>query len=230
MIRHVNDDTIALIKQWEGLRLQAYRDPVGIWTIGYGHTRDVQPGRTITEAEAERLLRADLAEAEAVVAGSVTVPLSDHRFGALVSLVYNIGAGAFAGSTLLRRLNAGDYDAVPGELQRWVYAGGRKLTGLVNRRAAESALWVRGMHVSSACIEAAPPPPVPVRTTDTGKAAQQVGGIGLIAVVTQAVVDASPALAALKSIAPWLAAAAVIAAIAYVLVQRARRARAEGQG
>lgn len=214
--RTINDEGLALVKRWEGLRLEAYLDSAAVWTIGYGHTGEVRPGQTITEAEAERLLRADLATAEAAVVRLVTVPLTDGQFGALVSFVFNVGQGAFAGSTLLRRLNAGEYDAVPGELARWNRAGGRVLQGLANRRAAEAGLWARGAFVSSNTVEPAPPP-APVGAAQAG----------VLAGVAAAAASAAPAVSALGGL-PWQVGVAVVVAAAIAgatwLVRRDRAA------
>ncbi|MFT0891020.1 lysozyme [Pseudochelatococcus sp. G4_1912] len=150
MARKVTPFVIEKLKQWEGSRLVAYRDPAGIWTIGYGHTGpDVKPGMQITQAEADRLLRDDLARFERAVDQVVKVPLRDNQFGALVSFSFNVGAAAFDKSTLLKKLNQGNYSTVPGELARWNMAGGKVLAGLVNRRAAEADLWVKRGSVSS---------------------------------------------------------------------------------
>jgi lysozyme len=135
-----------LIKRHEGLRLDAYVDPVGVWTIGYGHTGPAaRKGNTITKERADNLLTQDVREAEAAVTRLVKMPLSDGQFDALVSFVFNVGAAAFAQSTLLRELNAGRFAAVPGQLRRWVYGtvSGQKviLPGLVKRRNDEAVLW-----------------------------------------------------------------------------------------
>ncbi len=148
MPRVVDDNCLDLVRRFEGLRTEAYRCPAGLWTIGYGHTGDVQPGQRITARRAEQLLRDDLAACAAQVEELVRVPLLDGQFGALVSFVFNAGAGSLRSSTLLRRLNGGDYECVPSELARWVKAtdprSGRKMTlpGLVRRRAAEGELWL----------------------------------------------------------------------------------------
>lgn len=132
----------ALVQQAEGLRLAAYRCPAGVWTIGYGHTGDVREGQRLDARGAEFLLSHDLAQVAAKVEALVRVPLSDNQFAALISFVFNVGEAAFASSTLRRRLNTGDYAAVPTELQRWVYAGGFRLPGLVRRRRAEAQLFM----------------------------------------------------------------------------------------
>jgi lysozyme len=162
MTRRVNEDGLKLIRQWEGLRTTAYKCPAGVWTIGYGHTSaagapTVSAGMKITTAAAEDILKADLRKYEQAVDKAVKVGLSDNQFSALVSFCYNVGPGAFAGSTLVRKLNAGRYDAVPSELAKWTKAGGKNLPGLVNRRAAEAGLWARGSFVSSSTEEVAPP-------------------------------------------------------------------------
>lgn len=131
----------ALVRQFEGLRLAAYQDSVGVWTIGYGHTgTDVRPGMTITNAQADDLLRIDLGKAGRDVARVVTVPVSQGQFDALTSFAFNLGGRALAGSTLLRLLNAGDPGAAA-QFDRWNQAGGQVLAGLVRRRAAERAMF-----------------------------------------------------------------------------------------
>lgn len=154
MSRHINQAGLEDIKRWEGLRLVAYQDSAGVWTIGYGHTAAAgapapKAGMRISAAEAEEILRRDLARFEAAVERLVKVPLSDNQFAALVSFAFNVGEGAMAKSTLLRRLNAGDYEAVPAELMKWTRAGGRVVQGLANRRAAEAGRWSRGAFVAS---------------------------------------------------------------------------------
>lgn len=150
MARKVTPFVIEKLKQWEGCRLIAYRDPVGIWTIGYGHTgSDVKRGMQITQAQADKLLMDDLARFERAVDQAVKVPLTDNQFGALVSFAFNVGVAAFEKSTLLKKLNQGNYSAVPGELARWNRAGGKLLAGLVNRRAAEAGLWATRVSVPS---------------------------------------------------------------------------------
>ncbi|WP_434627689.1 lysozyme [Chromobacterium sp. CV08] len=134
---------IALIQQFEGLRLAAYQDVVGVWTIGYGHTgADVRPGLAITQAQAVQLLAADLARFEAGVGRLVTVAVNQNQFDALVSFSYNLGLGSLQQSTLLRLLNQGDYAGAAGQFPRWDKAGGQALPGLLKRRQAEQALFL----------------------------------------------------------------------------------------
>jgi len=139
----INQRGLNLIKHFEGLVLTAYRDPVGIWTIGYGHTGpEVGPGDRITAAQAEALLRQDLVRFENGVRNLVKVPLNSNQFSALVSFTFNVGTGAFANSTMLRRLNQRDYRGAADQFSRWVYGGGRVLPGLVRRRNEERALFL----------------------------------------------------------------------------------------
>ena len=130
----------ALIEAREGVRLKAYRDAVGIWTIGVGHTSAAGPpavvaGLSITPAQAGDILAQDLAQFERAVEAAVTVPIADHEFDALVSLAFNIGADAFARSTLVRRLNAGDRAGAAEAFLMWANAGGKPI--LLSRRKAE---------------------------------------------------------------------------------------------
>jgi lysozyme len=158
-------ECIDMIRQWESLKLTAYPDPTGIPSIGYGHTRgvtraDITNRRTITRQEAERLLMEDLEDAVSILRNSVSVDLTPCQFGALASFVYNVGGGRKASpgdpgkdgfvtlkngapSTMRRKLNSGDYEGAALEFNRWVYAGGKRLNGLVSRRTQEAAMFCR---------------------------------------------------------------------------------------
>jgi len=132
---------IKLIKQHEGLRLEAYRCPGGVWTIGYGHTKGVKESDVITEGRAERLLREDLEWAEKVVSRECP-DVNQNQFDALVSFVYNVGEAAFRRSTLLRCVKANpDNLNIRGEFARWTKGGGSTLPGLVRRRREEAELY-----------------------------------------------------------------------------------------
>ncbi|MNF24057.1 Lysozyme RrrD [compost metagenome] len=133
------------IKTAEGLRLTAYKDGGGVWTIGYGHTgADVREGLTIPLSEAERLLTRDLRVAENHVNGAVKVKLTQNQFDALVSFVYNVGGEAFRSSTMLKKLNAGDYLGAADQFPRWNKDNGKVVDGLTNRRREERELFLRG--------------------------------------------------------------------------------------
>lgn len=142
-----SDKGIALIKQFEGCKLTAYQDSVGVWTIGYGWTQPVdgKPIRaemTIKQQTAERLLKTGLVSYESDVSRLVKVGLTQGQFDALVSFTYNLGARSLSTSTLLRKLNAGDYAGAADEYLRWNKAGGKVLNGLTRRREAERALFL----------------------------------------------------------------------------------------
>lgn len=132
---------IDLIKQFEGCVLTAYKCPSGVWTIGYGHTDGVKQGQKITRNQAETYLKNDLKIYENAVNKYVTAPLNQNQFDALVSFCYNCGVGAFKSSTLRKKLNAQNYDGAAQEFARWNKGGGRVLSGLTKRRAAEKALF-----------------------------------------------------------------------------------------
>jgi len=137
-----SDKGIALIQDSEGLRLKAYKDSVGVPTIGWGHTGDVQMGTTITRAQAETLLREDLHDFERAVTRVVRVPINQNQFDALVCFSFNVGAKALENSTLLRLLNAGSFAGAASQFPNWNKAGGQVLKGLVTRRAAEQKLFL----------------------------------------------------------------------------------------
>jgi len=156
MSMHVGQRGRNLFKEWEGLVTHEYLDSGGAPTIGVGHllTRSERTsGKIVIRGQAVRyrdglteqqcwdLLDQDLAGAERTVNDAVTVPLNQNQFDALVSFTFNVGAGAFRGSTLLKLLNQGKYGEVPGQLRRWVRDNGHIVQGLINRREKEIALW-----------------------------------------------------------------------------------------
>lgn len=139
---------INLIKGFEGKRLKAYDDGVGVWTIGFGTIKypngvRVKKGDTCTESQAEQYLRNDLVVFENALNRLVKVSLNQNQFDALVSLTYNIGTGAFKDSTLLKKLNAKDYKGAAEQFPRWNRGGGRVLNGLVKRRKIEMELFLK---------------------------------------------------------------------------------------
>lgn len=158
--RQINDAGLKMVEEFEGFasrkfrsghlvpdgKVTAYFDPVRIPTIGFGHIRTVTASdvdvKSITRREAEQLLREDLGKAEAAVSDLVKVQLNDNQFSALVSFVFNLGAGAFGQSTLLKRLNEGKYEEAANQFPRWDKAGGRRLPGLARRRKAERELFL----------------------------------------------------------------------------------------
>lgn len=127
-----------LTEQFEQCRLTAYQDSKGVWTIGWGHTGpDVYEGLVWTQEQADAALLRDVQSAVSCVNCHVNVPLTQHEFDALVDFTFNVGCGAFAGSTLLKLLNAGDYHGAAGQFERWDKCGGKVLAGLLRRRIAE---------------------------------------------------------------------------------------------
>jgi lysozyme len=145
----LNKAGIDLIKSFEGWRAKAYRDAVGVWTIGYGHTDmtgnppKVTSDLRITREEGEEILRRDLLKYESAVIAAVLVPLNDNQYSALVSFCYNVGPGNLRKSSILKRVNASRFDDVPGRLLLWNKAGGRVLRGLTRRRKAEGELFLK---------------------------------------------------------------------------------------
>ena len=145
---------IDLIKEFEGLRLTAYQDSVGIWTIGFGHCGDVAEGMQITPEQAEETLKQDVHSAELTLDRSVKVILTQNQYDSLISFIFNVGAGQKgvkdgfvslkdgSSSTMLRLLNSGDYRACADQFPHWCHAGGQVLPGLLRRRMAERALFL----------------------------------------------------------------------------------------
>lgn len=210
----------ALIRACEGCKLTAYRDAVNVLTIGVGHTTAAGPptvtaGMTITGAEADSILASDLSACERDVARLVTVPLNQSQFDALVSWVFNLGAGNLAKSTLLKRLNVGDYQGAADEILKWNRAGGRVLPGLTKRRKAErlmflghpaDALQMVGANVASVTPAHKPAPVIKTEHTAAAGAATAAGA------------------AAASAGLPWyvIAGAVVVAAVVAFLIFKNR--------
>ena len=140
-----SSEGISLIQKFEGCELEAYQCSAGVWTIGYGHTKGVVEGMTITKEQAEQMLVDELHEYENYINEYVTVALSQNQFDALVSWVYNLGPANLKASTMLKVLNSGKYEDVPSQMKRWNKAGGKVLEGLIRRREAEACLF-KGME------------------------------------------------------------------------------------
>lgn len=162
---HTSADGIELIKAFESFFPHAYRDPVGVWTIGWGHTDGVEEGDVINEEEGETYLKTDLRETERYLKHYVQVPLTQHQFDALVSLVFNMGIGNFVKSDVYKFLNRGNYAEACKQFSRYVNGTHRdtgeteEFPGLVRRRAAEMALWNLPDHVASDKSPVSPPLP-----------------------------------------------------------------------
>ena len=191
----------ALLKKFEGCKLKAYRCPANVCTLGYGHTSaagapEVTDGMKITQQDADDSLRRDLVKYETAVYGMVQQPLNQHQFDVLVDFAYNAGVGALQKSTLLKKVNAAQFDDVPAELMKWTKGGGKVLPGLVKRRQAESSWWVSG-EPHDEQEQRVDPDPVPVRTmaeSKQGNAAivtASLGGLGAAKEIAAQAQDAS---------------------------------------
>lgn len=183
----------AAIMQREGVRLTAYRDSVGILTIGCGHTSAAGPpkvaaGLTITRAQCDEILSRDLGQFEAAVARAVKVPLNQAEFDALVSLAFNIGGGAFARSTVVRKLNAGDRAGAANAFLAWNKAAGRVLSGLTARRSAERAQFL----AAGPAPDPAQPDPALERIADIRRLQARLTELGLGRIVGRVDGDAGP--------------------------------------
>lgn len=137
----VSDKGLALIKEFEGCKLTAYKDSVGVWTIGYGHTRSARQGMVITQAQADELLTLDVTAHATGVYKALQVKLEQHQLDAVVSLAFNVGVSAVRNSTLMKMINRGDVKLAAAQFDRWNKAGGKVLAGLTRRRAAERKMY-----------------------------------------------------------------------------------------
>ena len=137
----MNAAGVALVKRWEGCRLTAYLCPAARWTLGYGHTADVKPGMTITQHQADVILESDLEIYESTVR-RLAPNATENQTAALTSFAFNLGTAALERSTLLKKFLAGDTAGAADEFGKWVFAGGKRLPGLVSRRSAERDLFL----------------------------------------------------------------------------------------
>lgn len=190
-----------ILKKFEGCKLTAYKCPAGIWTIGYGHTSaagapEVKEGMIITQDQAEHILKTDLVKYETPVAALVKIPLSQNQFDVLVDFAYNAGVGNLKSSTLLKKVNAGNFDAVPDELMKWTKGGGKVLPGLVRRRQAEVSWWNAGTHEVPEQEARVEPDVVPAKTmaqSKQGNAAIVTSGLGALGVAKEVASQAQEA-------------------------------------
>ena len=138
----ITNEGINLIKKFEGLRLEAYLCPAGVWTIGYGHTKGVKKGQVITQLEADNLLKEDLSSFEKGVTSLIKSNINQNQFDSLVSFAFNLGLANLKSSTLLKKVNSNSNDrTIVDEFIKWIYAGGKPLEGLKRRRQAEAYLY-----------------------------------------------------------------------------------------
>jgi len=176
----ISDKALELIKEFEGLRLDAYRDPVGVLTIGYGYTNDagfgpgVSPGDTWTAEQAEDMLREGVMRFAGNIQSHFAIKPNPDQFGAFVSLAYNIGWQSFIKSTALKRWNAGDVRGAAEAVTWWNKAGGKVLRGLTRRREAEAALILAEKPVGK--VEVDPPREKPVQSSTVKASAAQIAG------------------------------------------------------
>lgn len=191
-----------LLKKFEGCKLKAYKCPSDKWTIGYGHTSAageplVKEGMTITQDEAEAILKRDIVKYENGVNDLVKVKLTQHQFDVLADFAYNAGVPQLKTSTLLKKVNAGNFDAVPAELMKWTKGGGKEIPGLVRRRRAEAEWW-RDLANKPVVEEEQriDPDPVPVKTITESKQANgaiAIGALGSVGAAKEAVTQVQEA-------------------------------------
>lgn len=131
-----------LIRKWEGCKLKAYKDGGGVWTIGWGHTKDVKENDTCTQEQADKWLQEEVNQFVFGILSVTHVPLNENQLTALASFVYNVGLSAYINSTLLKLLNQGDYNGAADQLLRWCKDNGKEVQGLLNRRKDERKLFL----------------------------------------------------------------------------------------
>jgi len=240
MSRPINMDGVDLIKDFEGCRLDAYLCPAGVWTIGYGHTGDVKKGDRISRKRADELLAEDLGTFVTAVRRACKVKPNPNQLAAMVSLAFNIGAGAFAKSTVVKAHNRGDAQAAARAFGLWVKARVKgklvELPGLVSRRAREAALYLKAakpVDRTPMPQAVAPEPSVSaskdVITAGLGSAGGAAGPIAKVTEIAQQASDIGWTMQTLLDLGPWVLLALVALGAGGYLVWRAMKKRREGR-
>lgn len=230
---------IELIKEFEGFRANAYRDPVNVWTIGFGTIRGVKPGDVMTRVEAEHRLRQELVEYERAVERATGGNATQPQFDALVSFAYNVGVKGMAGSTVIKRHNSGDHQAAARAFGLWNRAGGRELPGLTRRRAAESALYLTPTRAADPAVEPeddpdpmphAVEPERPMAHSEINRAAVLGGGTAAVATVAETARTLADVKTSADILGEWLVPLLLVAVVGlcgYIVWQRCRQ-RSQG--
>ena len=228
-----------IIKEFEGFRANAYRDPVGIWTIGFGTIRGVKPGDVVTRSEAERRLRHELVEYERAVERATGGNATQPQFDALVSFAYNVGVKGMAGSTVIKRHNSGDHQAAARAFGLWNKAGGKVWPGLTRRRAAESALYLTPTRAADPAVEPEDDPdPMPravepersMAESQINRAGVIAGGTAAVATVAETARTVADVKTSADMMGEWLVPILLVAVVglcAYIVWQRYKQ-RKEG--
>jgi lysozyme len=222
----VNELGLALIQKFEGFRARAYRDAVGVWTIGFGHTSmagapQVKEGLVVDRNRAAVILAKDVAMFAEGVASAITTELNDNQFSALVSFAYNVGLGNFKKSSVRTAVNANDFAAVPRRLALWTKAGGRVLPGLVKRRAAEAELFATPMEGSITDVLKPVVEALPGKPLVKSKTAWSAGLAGVLASIQGFWASHQQAISIVIGLA-------ILAAVIFIIYERHKKAKEEG--
>jgi len=218
---------IALIREFEGFRAEAYRDPVGIWTIGYGFTKGVRQGDTMTREQADQRLRVELADYEAGVLRVTGGNLTQAQFDALVSFAWNVGVKGMAGSSVIKAHVRGDYQAAARAFALWNKAGGKVWPGLTRRRAAEAALYLREEEAPQPMPQAVEPER-PMAASSINRAGVVAGGTAAVATVAETARTVADVKYSAQSLGDWLVPMLLLAVVAlcgYIVWERVKQRR-----
>lgn len=211
------------IKKHEGFRSEAYQDIVGVWTIGYGFTKDVKPGDSITEEDAERRLIEELARYEDAVFEATKGKVTQSQFDALVSFAFNVGIKGMQNSSVIKAHLRGDYDAAARAFGLWNKAGGRVVNGLTRRRAAEAAMYLKDMPQD---MPQAVDPERPMTASTINRGAAAAGATATVAAVTEATRLVADVKHATDDLGVWLVPVLLIAVVGlcgYIVWERVKQ-------
>lgn len=215
---------IQVIKEFEGCRLKAYADIVGVWTIGYGFTKDVKPGDVMTQAECEERLLEELRSYEQAVHEATGGKYTQNQFDAMVSLAWNIGIGGVRKSSVVKAHNRGDYQAAARAFGLWNKAGGKEVAGLTRRRSAESVLYLTpAPYQANLEMPQQVDEEKPMISSSINRAGIIAGGTATVAGVSQTIDTVSSLKYSIASLGDWLVPGLLIltiVSVGYIIYQR----------
>lgn len=217
---------LALIKQFEGFRQDAYQDVVGVWTIGYGFTKDVKAGDIMSRQKAEARLIRELAEYEAAVLSATGGNCTQNQFDALVCFCWNVGIAGMKKSSVIKAHNRGDYQSAARAFGLWNRAGGKVWPGLTRRRAAESALYLENDTEARQEMPQVVEPERPMAESSINRAGVVAGGTAAVATVAETVNTVSNVKDGVESLGSWLVPVLLLAVVglcAYIVWERIKQ-------
>lgn len=223
-----NQKGVATLIEFEGFRSEAYLCPAGVWTIGFGFTKDVKQGDKMTRSEAATRLKVELVEYEQGVLNACTTPPNENEFSAMVCFAFNVGVAGFRKSSVLKSHNRGDKQAAARAFGLWNKAGGKTLPGLTRRRMAEAALYLEPVAIDEVHMPQAIDEERPMTASTINRAGVVAGGTATVAAVSETIQTVNGLKHGVSELGDWLVPALLVAVVAlagYIVWERLKQRR-----